>query len=43
VVVESQAEFDAWAAEQTEIPEDNVSTGVGGGNGAGVYTDQLSE
>ena len=43
VVVESQAEFDAWAAEQNEIPEDNVSTGAGGGNGAGVYTDQLSE
>ena len=39
-VVESQEDFDAWAAKATPIDEDNVSTGVGGGKGAGVYTEQ---
>ena len=43
VVHESQEDFDAWAAEQTELDEDNVSTGVGGVKGAGVYTDQLQQ
>jgi len=42
-VVESQEDFDAWIADQTEIPEGNVSTGVAGGKGAGVYSDQVTE
>lgn len=44
-VVETQEEFDAWAAEQTELSdEDGVSTGVAGGAGAGVFDDrELSE
>lgn len=44
-VTESQAEFDAWAAEQTELPpEETVSTGAAGGNGAGVFDEAtLSE
>ncbi|MGI8726803.1 MAG: cytochrome c oxidase subunit II [Solirubrobacterales bacterium] len=33
--VESQAEFDAWVATQPDTPEGKVSTGVGGGQGAG--------
>jgi len=41
-VVESQDEFDSWAADQNKIT-DNVSTGVGGGKGAGVYTEQLDD
>jgi cytochrome c oxidase subunit II len=41
-VVETQEEFDAWAGEQTEI-SDNVSTGVAGGKGAGVYADELDD
>ena len=41
VVYETQEEFDAWAAKQPALDEENVSTGVGGGNGAGVYTEQL--
>ena len=43
VVHETQEDFDAWAAEQTELDEDNPSTGVGGVKGAGVYTDQLQQ
>jgi cytochrome c oxidase subunit 2 len=40
-VVETQEEFDAWAAEQTELGEDDpVSTGVAGGKGAGVLDDR---
>ena len=41
-VVESQAEFDEWARTQADIDEENPSTGVGGGQGAGIY-DTLSE
>jgi len=41
-VAESQAEFDAWAKDQEEIDEDNVSTGAAGGNGAGIY-DEISD
>lgn len=37
-VVQSQEEFDAWIAEQNELPEEgNVSTGAAGGGGAGIY------
>jgi len=40
-VTESQAEFDAWAAEQAKIPdEETVSTGAGGGNGAGIFDEE---
>ena len=40
-VVESQDDFDAWAADQTKIPgEENVSSGVPGGKGAGVFDDR---
>jgi len=42
-VVESQRDFDAWAADQTKIPEGNSSTGAAGGNGAGVFDDQVSK
>ena len=36
-VVESQSEFDAWAAEAKPIPEPgDVSTGAAGGGGAGA-------
>jgi cytochrome c oxidase subunit 2 len=42
-VVESQDEFDAWIADQTDIPDGNVSTGAAGGNGAGVYSDEITE
>ena len=42
-VVESQDEFDRWAKDQTKIPEGNVSTGAAGGNGAGVYSDQVTK
>ncbi len=45
-VAESQPEFDAWAKEQDEIPEGQVSTGAAGGDGAGIYDeigDQLSD
>jgi len=42
-VVESQDDFDAWAADQEKIPEGNVSTGAAGGNGAGVYSDQVTK
>ncbi|MCB0877053.1 MAG: cytochrome c oxidase subunit II [Solirubrobacterales bacterium] len=42
-VVESPDEFDAWAADQEKIPKDNVSTGAAGGNGAGVYNDQVTK
>ena len=41
VVEESQEDFDAWAAEQDPLDEENVSTGAGGGDGAGIYTEQL--
>ena len=41
-VVESQAEFDQWVGTQADIDEKNPSTGVGGGQGAGIY-DTLSE
>ncbi len=40
-VVESQDDFDAWAADQTKIPdEEDVSSGVPGGKGAGVFDDR---
>ena len=42
-VVESQEEFDAWAADQEKIPDGNVSTGAAGGKGAGVYSDEITE
>lgn len=42
-VVESQKEFDAWAADQAKIPEGNVSTGAAGGQGAGIYDNQVTE
>jgi heme/copper-type cytochrome/quinol oxidase subunit 2 len=42
-VVESQDQFDGWAADQEKIPKDNVSTGAAGGNGAGVYSDQVTK
>ncbi len=41
-VAESQAEFDAWAKDQEEIPEGTVSTGAAGGRGAGIY-DEISD
>lgn len=34
-VVESQAEFDKWIADQAQIPKDNPGTGAAGGKGAG--------
>jgi cytochrome c oxidase subunit II len=37
---ESQAEFDAWIAEQKDIPEDNVGTGAAGGAGAGSLAEE---
>lgn len=42
-VVESQDDFDAWAADQAKIPDGNVSTGAAGGKGAGVYSDQVTK
>lgn len=40
-VVETQEEFDAWAADQTKIPGDDVvSTGAGGGKGAGILDER---
>ncbi len=40
-VVETQEEFDAWAQDQTEIPGDDVvSTGAGGGKGAGTLDER---
>jgi cytochrome c oxidase subunit 2 len=39
-VVESQADFDDWAKDQTEIPDGIVSTGAAGGNGAGVFDER---
>jgi cytochrome c oxidase subunit 2 len=42
-VVESQQDFDTWAKDQPKIPDGNVSTGAAGGNGAGVYNDQVSK
>ncbi len=42
-VVESQGDFDAWAADQEKIPEGNVSAGAAGGNGAGVYSDEVTK
>ena len=42
-VVESQEEFDAWAQDQTEIPDGNVGTGAAGGNGAGVYDEDVQD
>jgi cytochrome c oxidase subunit 2 len=42
-VVESQAEFDAWIADQTAIPEGTVSTGAAGGNGAGVFSGEITQ
>ena len=39
--IESQDDFDAWAADQTKIPdEEDVSSGVPGGKGAGVFDDR---
>lgn len=42
-VVESQRDFEAWAADQTKIPEGSSSTGAAGGNGAGVFDNQVSK
>jgi cytochrome c oxidase subunit II len=42
-VVESQGDFDAWAAEQTDIPKGNAGTGAAGGNGAGVYSEDIQD
>ncbi len=42
-VVESQQEFDDWIKDQPEIPEDLLSTGAGGGAGAGVFDDAAGE
>jgi cytochrome c oxidase subunit 2 len=42
-VVESQQEFDDWAKTQPKIAEGNVSTGAAGGQGAGVFGDQVTE
>src|SRR4029079_5929279 len=42
-VVESQQDFDAWAKDQPKIPDGNVSTRAAGGQGAGVYSDQVSK
>ena len=40
-VVETQAEFDAWAKDQNKIPGgENLSTGVAGGHGAGVLDER---
>ncbi len=40
-VVESQAEFDEWLAEQPDIPEsEQVGAGVAGGRGAGSLADE---
>jgi cytochrome c oxidase subunit 2 len=36
-VVESQDDFDSWAAKQTKIPKDTLSTGAPENQGAGVY------
>ncbi|MBA2522409.1 MAG: cytochrome c oxidase subunit II [Solirubrobacterales bacterium] len=36
-VVTNQDEFDTWAKDQPKIPEGVLSTGAGGGDGAGVY------
>ncbi len=40
-VVETQQEFDAWLAEQKDIPggENDVSTGLAGGSGAGTLAE----
>lgn len=44
VVEDDQASFDAWAADQTKIPDEGaVSTGVAGGKGAGVLDDRPLE
>lgn len=37
--VETQGEFDAWVADQPNTPKGKVSTGVGGGQGAGSLND----
>ncbi|HET6831390.1 MAG TPA: cytochrome c oxidase subunit II [Solirubrobacterales bacterium] len=42
-VVESQQEFDEWVKTQPKIPEGQVSTGAAGGQGAGVYSDEVTE
>jgi cytochrome c oxidase subunit 2 len=40
-VTESQEDFDAWLADQNDIPEGGqVSTGVAGGGGAGSLADE---
>jgi cytochrome c oxidase subunit II len=39
VVEATEEEFDAWVAEQPDIPEDNESTGAAGGAGAGSLAD----
>lgn len=39
-VTESPEEFEAWLAEQKDIPEGNVSTGAAGGVGAGSLADE---
>ena len=36
-VAESQESFDDWVTTQPKLSEENPSTGVGGGQGAGVY------
>ncbi len=42
-VVETQDQFDSWIADQTKIPDGNVSTGAAGGKGAGVFNDQVTK
>jgi cytochrome c oxidase subunit 2 len=42
VVEESEADFEEWAKTQPDISEDNLSTGVGGGQGAGIF-DRLND
>jgi cytochrome c oxidase subunit 2 len=42
-VVESQGDFDSWAAEQPDIPKGNAGTGAAGGAGAGVYSEDIQD
>jgi heme/copper-type cytochrome/quinol oxidase subunit 2 len=42
-VVESQQQFDDWVKTQPKISKDNVGAGAAGGNGAGVYDNQVTE
>jgi cytochrome c oxidase subunit II len=43
VVHPDQQSFDDWVETQPELSEENPSTGVGGGQGAGIYDEQSGD